>query len=474
MPGFNTEKKNFISVHEMVKSIISDMKDNGFDLIFPASGLVADLDSSNYAFDECGNAIPPAANRPRWAAILKPDATVNSLATTQDWVIKFEWDSAKVSDNAAATLDDNYDGKLDIFVCTPLQVHLDTGKHTWFTAKFNKITSKSVSIGLANQGDEGEDYLESLGMCGTNFSFKSLVGANMSANQTYYNTSEVEDVSGYDKDLATDSFSFPAALRNKHSMAKHFWYRSHIKDSEAAAFPMSYNISITPRGFFLSIWEQTSDDVGNRNSWILVQRPVDHVSGTEYATGKAPVHCIYQTMTKYAHRPWIQAEQNRTIVGTSGTPPASLNIMSPKAVNIRRFIVREQDIEAPYPTPRYVKDAFGVRMDYAEGGFPFGVDATEHSVDYAAVINTKQQVAITENNKYVITFPNGFNTARYAYTHELDMIAYTSADVISADTEISITVYGEATPRIYKALQANGPNNSGGRILVLKSGGGIT
>ena len=53
------------------------------------------------------------------------------------------------------------------------------------------------------------------------------------------------------------------------------------------------------------------------------------------------------------------------------------------------------------------------------------------------------------------------------------MIAYTSADVISAGTEIEIQVYGEETPRKYKALYSNGPNNTGMRPLILIEGGGI-
>lgn len=485
MPGFHIERKNYLYIKDMMPVVIQDMVDNGFDLLYPANIADVSTPTGNYGFDSCGNVI---TGRARWAAILKPDNTVNSLAGTQDWVVKFEWDDSwlpEASSTAGSpyitpTLIEDRGGQLDVIVCTPTQVDTLTGKHTWFVAKFNRLTGKPVTIGMANQGDEGEPYLESLGMCGTNFSLKSLAGlqnnvTNQTAIETYYKSYEREDdYNYYDKDLTTDNFSFPAALRNRHDLAKHFWWRNHVRDSEAPAFPMSFVLSITERGFFFSLWEQTSDDVGNRNSWILIQRPVDHVTGAVYNTGKAPVHCMYQIMTKQVHRPWLQQEESRVVVGATGNPPATLNLMSPKAVNIRRFIVRESDIEAPYPTPRYVKDAFGVRMDYAEGGFPFGVPCDEHTVDYAAVINARQQVAITENNKYVITFPNGFNTARYAYTHELDLIAYTSADVISADTEVSITVYGEATPRVYKAIQSNGPNNTGMRILVLKSGGGIS
>jgi hypothetical protein len=63
--------------------------------------------------------------------------------------------------------------------------------------------------------------------------------------------------------------------------------------------------------------------------------------------------------------------------------------------------------------------------------------------------------------------PNRLNTQRYAYTDELDLIGYTSADVISQDSDVPVTVYGESSPRKYKAMKTSGPNNTGFRILVL-------
>jgi hypothetical protein len=89
------------------------------------------------------------------------------------------------------------------------------------------------------------------------------------------------------------------------------------------------------------------------------------------------------------------------------------------------------------------------------------------------IINSQPQVVIAENNRYIVVFPNGLNTPRYMYTEELDMVAYTSADVISHYSDISMTVYNEATPRVYKAMQSNGLNNTGMRILMIRKGAGI-
>lgn len=100
--------------------------------------------------------------------------------------------------------------------------------------------------------------------------------------------------------------------------------------------------------------------------------------------------------------------------------------------------------------------------------------ATVNSEDNRAIINAESMVSISEDNKYVVMFPNGLNTARHSYTQELDLIGYTSADVVSQYSEVPLTVYGEATPRIYKALNANKPNNTGMRILMLTQSADVT
>ena len=183
--------------------------------------------------------------------------------------------------------------------------------------------------------------------------------------------------------------------------------------AQAGAYPMSYRLTVTSHGIALFVWEDATDNRGTQFSWVVVQRPVDHVTGTPLVTGQCPVFCVF---------------------GLLGQP--------------FKYIVREADVLKPtLPVP-----------------------ADVNGPDSRSILNSLAQVAITENNRYVITFPNGINTPRFAYTEELDLVAYTSADVVSQYSDVPITVYGEVAARTYKAMNANGPNNTGMRMLMLTSG----
>lgn len=184
-----------------------------------------------------------------------------------------------------------------------------------------------------------------------------------------------------------------------------------------SSYPMSYRLTVSDRGFALFVWEEGSDADGNKFSWIIAQRAVDSKTGATYVTGKSPVWCLY-----------------------------SLNNF------VWKRVIREADVLKP----------------------SLAVTALANTEDSRMVINGEAAVAIDEDNKYIVMFPNGLNTARYAYSHELDLIGYTSADVVSQRSEVPLTVYGETTPRIYKAMSANGPNNTKMRLLILIDGKGVT
>lgn len=184
----------------------------------------------------------------------------------------------------------------------------------------------------------------------------------------------------------------------------------------STTYPMSYFLSITDRGVFLSIWQGSITDMqGLDYSWMLVQRPVHRDTGATVIEGKAPVFCVNS-------------------VG---------NV-------INRFVVREAD----------VADASEI------------VSATEDSPDTTAIINSKKQVGVSENNQYIINYPSRLNTPRFAYTYELDMIGYGSATVISGTTEVPQTLYGQEEERIYLGMHSNLPVNNGMRIVALKTGAG--
>ena len=474
------EKSGFIGVKDTITSVITDLLASGFEQIYPVAAFNASSDTK---------------------VVLKPSADVDPLVTTQPWAIKFEWT------NPADT-----DGLCDVYVATPAQFDAE-GNHNIFRLNPNDAT-KTEASGIL--GTINKDYL------------------------------------GTDGQPPMVIQNYPEMKIPHDPLTKTFLHRLRHKKSELPSFPLSYRIGVAPRGLYLSVWDETADDTGNRMSWFVVQRPVHAIpttlgstviqAGKMVDTGKCPVHCIYGMSGLNENKVWYDEEYYRTftgfpwqivmaaaktdlsdaealktfmnkiVIGGSFTGVASTDLDKiphstdpddaytksitsslawngmrdafrsiPKAKQycLNRFVVREKDITSPYPQPQFIKELIASEsegqpaFDYIEYGQPFGVPADQHSTDYAAVINTKQQVSISENNRYIINFPNGMNTSRYSYTHEMDLIAYASADVVGDGTEVAVSVYGEPEPRIYVGGKSNGPNNTGVRILFLKSGGGI-
>lgn len=93
--------------------------------------------------------------------------------------------------------------------------------------------------------------------------------------------------------------------------------------------------------------------------------------------------------------------------------------------------------------------------------------ADVHSPDSHAIFNSTEQVALTEDKTYLLSFPHNLTTPRFRYTEELDMIGTTSADVVMSGQDIQFKTYGESGPRTYRALPANGALNTGLRMAVI-------
>jgi hypothetical protein len=192
------------------------------------------------------------------------------------------------------------------------------------------------------------------------------------------------------------------------------------------SYPVSYKLTITSHGIALYMWEPGSDIEGNNWSCFVIQRSVSNVDGAARITGKCPLHCMF------AIKRW-----NRVFTGANSYAPQDL---------YKRFVVRESDVERP----------------------TIPIVANADTDDGSRSINTSNMSAITEDNSYIIMFPNNLNTQRYVYpVDELDMLAYTSADVISQNTDASITMYGEAQPRLYRAMCASDVQSTGMRFLML-------
>lgn len=383
--GIAILKEGFPTAGKVTLSIIDDMLANGFKAIYPVDGTNAYVK-------------PSGANVEKFCVVLEAGGDVDPLNKTevsvkQPWRVSFN-----VSDTAT----------LGIFVGSAAALP-DSGALPYVTTSVTDAGTTTTRI-VGAKGIVGEDYTPPKLSVTANIPYfnSTSLPSSFQPHWKYLTEGFINRKARVWVDVATASpqptETVPVAPTDP------------AKDI-SATFPMTYYLAITPRGFFLSIWEGSIADMSGTNfSWMLVQRPVKRDTGEVVIDGKAPVFCVNS-------------------VGNQ----------------INRFVVRESD----------VVDASAIAR------------ADVDSKDCTAIINSKKQVGVSENNQYIVNYPSRLNTPRYAYTYELDMIGYASATVISSTTEVPQKLYNEATDRTYIGLQSNIAQNNGMRILALKAGAGI-
>lgn len=213
------------------------------------------------------------------------------------------------------------------------------------------------------------------------------------------------------------------------------------------AVPLTYALSISDHGVAFMMWTEAQDNKGDRYHWWTVQRMVDKDTGETIVDGKSPLFCVFSMVGggKVASTADLGDEVEADDVALTQH-------------DAYYFVVREIDVHTP----------------------TVPVTACFDTIDSARIINVAQQVCISEDNDLTMNMIKGMNTQRYSYPHEMDMIAYISADVVSQYAEVEVQVYGETevdgtTPhkRKYKALKANRRDNKGMRLLFLKEGGDV-
>ena len=226
------------------------------------------------------------------------------------------------------------------------------------------------------------------------------------------------------------------------------WLNRGPNSGSESAYPMSYTITMTNRGFFFGIWEDSQEEIPQGNTtwdagainpdgttgrspfrWILVQRSVDRLTGhvrgggamrednaVSAETSRCPVYCVSGT----------------------GAPQT-----------YKKFVVREVDVISPSRKK----------------------DATIQSDDNPALINPNPQQSLTETGEFVVTFMNNLSTPRYKYADELDMLGTVAAEVVGAGTSVLVNVYDEPYQREYTALYATERLGQGMRLMVLTKTG---
>lgn len=198
-------------------------------------------------------------------------------------------------------------------------------------------------------------------------------------------------------------------------------------EADYAATPFTFTLTISDHGFAVHTFVEGQDDRGCRQNWFCIQRAINQ-DGTVVTSGRAPLFCIY-----------------------SVSGGGSLDANTVWAEGIQRFTVREADINTP-TTP---------------------ASAVVHTPDAFAVMNPIQQVPFNENGRYDFRLPAGFNTQRYSYPYEIDLIGFGSADTSTNRIPVKVNVYKEAEDRTYRAVSANSPKNTGMRLFLLEAGGGV-
>lgn len=383
--GIAVLKEGFVTAGKVTLDVIDTMLANGFKAIFPVDGTGAYVK-------------PAGATAEKFIVTLEASGSVDPLnkpevATKQPWRVAF-----RVNDNAT----------MGIFVGSAAALP-DDGSLPYTTASVSVPAGPIMTRLVGAKGIVGADYTP----------YKNAVPA---PSPLYFTSADLfmphwnNKTEGFINRKARVWLDVATTAAPGGAESPPVYPTDPTKDV-SATYPMTYYITITDRGFALSIWEGSVADMSGQNfSWVLVQRPVQRDTGAVVVDGKAPVFCVNS-------------------VGNQ----------------INRFVVRESDV---------VDASASVRAD---------ID----SKDATAIINSKKQVGVSENNQYIVNYPSRLNTPRYAYTYELDMIGYASATVISSTTEVPQRLYGEDTDRTYIGMHSNQPQNNGMRLLMLKAGAGV-
>lgn len=429
MAGFVIERGGFPTATALIASLISDMSDNGFDVAFPQT------------FD------PETVTAP-YKVLLEGTSDVDPLAATQPWRIMFHVQADQKAFcyvGTSATLPD--DGSLPILY----EVGLTKGPQS--TDQDQQLMMPTDVIGNVNF------------KMGTNV--KNLVTAPTTSTN-HDNVQQRIDDSGmwtaFKTTLNTSSSQYTQRVIKDDPKFGIINRTVRIGTGTGTAFPMRYRLVITDRGVWFGIWEEADSDAFSYNfNWVLVQRPVDRETGDVVIDGKAPVWCLsfngpnqdYPTQTYFF----------QTVVREA-------DVLKPAGVahSLYNLIDDNNDFDAPNENVVQGTDADTniVRPNYARRR------AEINQVDSDAVVNSKNQVSLSEDGKYIVTFPARLNTNRFCYSYELDMVGFTSADVVSNGTIVPLTVYGEGNNREYLAMKSSGSDNTGARVVVLNLGGGIT
>ena len=575
---FSVERKGYTKISELFTDVMSDMIQNGFTLINSSNGYPLKSWKANIANPGTGRKPgeklyitsgtrpqnPKGITRPVPYVMVK-SVTVNGLSSLNP---NSTGPVAEFADVVAA-----YDHPIwEIPPSNPvaLWANADGTGTTTTTVNLSEVTISKTDEVITNAPTNFNFTLEASGamdpLNGTvdpnSSTGAALADADKQPWRIYFDITEEQKVNGsvatklqmsYDPEVGKVKISQitsdddgdildnvgamggvqPRGIFSDSDLNQGFYNRKQRVADTPQTYPLSYLLTITDRGFFLGIWEGSWSTVrasvttkSNYFNWVLVQRPVDRITGKTLTKGKAPVFHINGVNYKYYKAVVREQDVLHPTSGPSGTPGiGNIIVIGSNVANSRMWHIRAnadtfsgervnfldqtiwQDGVTIYSNvgipiaklksyhsngAMYSHNVANLAtrpgISFAESGgtgyttgtgpgmewsytppniLALRVLADAHSPDNHMIFNGVEQVALTEDKTYLLSFPHNLTTPRFRYTEELDMIGATSSDVVMTGQDIQFTTYGEWGPRTYRAMPANGSLNTGFRVAAL-------
>ena len=222
--------------------------------------------------------------------------------------------------------------------------------------------------------------------------------------------------------------------------------------------PMAYRLTVVERGFVIGAWTQALTEDTNKMAVMCVQRGVG-CDGTVSSTGQKPLYMV------------------TNVSATTGGMATGKTAFDGPRNNWFYSIVRERD--TTQSRPPWVNSASNVP----------GVNGLRYNTNIIADENESGGQALnyfptrwrspvtTDTGEYILLFPFGLCSSRFAFSDEIDLIAVSKADAYQHTQQVPISIYGDN--RVYQAYNSNNQDgtvnfDSGVRVFIMISGTGVT
>lgn len=369
-------------------------------------------------------------------------ATIN--ATTESSPEKGQWWQSETSKRAVSitkqepNMIKGYDGRGNPIYDTKL-----TGTYVDITIGQKTETLKTASV-VTHNTVTGVDTITSYYYTG------------LSIGVGYYTSVEMPKIGSQSESITSMSKILPPLKGIKNDFSPRMY----------SSNPYGYTLTIVKRGFALNIYPQDSTEDLQESGFYVVQRAMS-CGGSMNSSGNQPLYMITNIT------PISLNSKSDTTAGID-------SIIGPQATWFAR-IIREHDVTTSYPewsasSSNYFSTSYGsTGMDYVLLNTNIS-DTRELLGNVLHRFPDRWQAPVTrDTGEYVLLFPFGICSNRYAYTDELDLIAVSKANAYQASQLVPVSVYKES--RSYRAGSSNNKqvgNDSGIRVFLYTVGPEIT